>query len=63
MGRFWQGIGIYALPGQVVEVTLPASVVSLGNTNIHIGGWTDKLYRELSTVVGSLLCMPQTTCN
>ena len=42
--RGWQGFGVYALPGQVLNITIPQALLS-ANPRLHIGGWTDLLYR------------------
>jgi hypothetical protein len=34
------------MPGTVVKVTVPSSVVATGTTTVHIGGWTDLLYSK-----------------
>ena len=34
------------MPGTVVTVTLPSSVMSTGTPTIHIGGWSDWLYKK-----------------
>jgi hypothetical protein len=45
VGTFWQCLGVYALPGQTIQVTLPSSVVNTNTASLHIGGWTDKIYQ------------------
>jgi hypothetical protein len=44
--RHWQCLGLYAMPGTLVTVTLPSTVVTPGVTTVHIGGWTDLLYKK-----------------
>jgi hypothetical protein len=44
--KYWQCLGLYAMPGTLVTVTLPPSVTTDGTTVIHIGGWTDLLYKK-----------------
>ena len=39
----WHGLGLYAAPGEVVEVTLPASAVGKG-IGVRIGSHTDTLW-------------------
>lgn len=46
----WQCLATYAMPGTVVTVTVPASLASVGGVDLHIGGWTDKLYRKTEWV-------------
>jgi hypothetical protein len=44
--RYWQCLGLYAMPGTLVALTLPSAVVTRGGTTVHIGGWTDLLYKK-----------------
>ena len=44
VGSFWQCLGMYAMPGRPVKITVPASLVTAGGATLHIGGWTDTLY-------------------
>lgn len=41
----WQCLGMYAMSGTVVTVSVPASLVGAGAT-LHIGGWSDVLYKK-----------------
>lgn len=43
--EYWQALGAYALPGQLVNVTVPARLVATGGATLHIGGWTDLNYQ------------------
>ena len=43
---YWQCLGMYAMPGRPVTVTVPASIASLQQATLHIGGWTDGLYKH-----------------
>ena len=45
VGTFWQCLGTYALPGLLINVTVPANVAAHGGANLHIGGWADTLYK------------------
>ena len=38
------------MPGTLVTVTLPSSVVTAGGATLHIGGWTDWLYKKTTWV-------------
>lgn len=42
----WQCLGMYALPGRVVTITVPANVAPISDVSFHIGGWTDSLYHK-----------------
>lgn len=42
----WQCLGTWAMAGTVVTVTVPGSVVSAGGATLHIGGWTDTIYKK-----------------
>ncbi|KAF8059185.1 TCAF2 [Scenedesmus sp. PABB004] len=46
----WHSTGLYAPPGAVVKLTLPAALLGLdsdaGAVTAHIGGWTDTLYEK-----------------
>jgi hypothetical protein len=43
---YWQCLGMYAMPGRVVTITVPQAVVAAGEAMLHIGGWTDLLYER-----------------
>jgi hypothetical protein len=44
--KYWQCLGLYAMPGTVVTFTMPSVLATAGTTVIHIGGWTDVLYKK-----------------
>jgi hypothetical protein len=41
---YWQATGLYAMPGNVVTVTLPQALLASGAVRLQIGGWTDALW-------------------
>ncbi|KAI7843452.1 hypothetical protein COHA_002930 [Chlorella ohadii] len=47
LGTQWQCLGLWAMAGQVVQVTVPDSLVATGGATLHIGGWTDWLHRKV----------------
>lgn len=43
---YWQFLGVWAMAGRPVKVTVPASVVKAGGAWLLVGGWTDQLYHH-----------------
>lgn len=48
---YWQGLGLWAMAGQPVTVTIPQALlralpVGSAPITLHIGGWTDNIYKD-----------------
>ncbi|GAB4822327.1 hypothetical protein N2152v2_009373 [Parachlorella kessleri] len=47
---YWQCTGMYAMAGQLVTVRVPPQLLGKGPVWLHIGGWTDPLYKKAQWV-------------
>ena len=44
--QYWQCLGVWAMAGQPVTVTVPSGVSAASGARLRIGGWTDWTYHK-----------------